>query len=225
MNSGHLETGEAPRAFLTNMVRTVGSVSCAPGPVCGGSTIIGTVKMVDEFGNPALAEVDTEVILSESHSAASLPVTSCWIMTGASEATFTINTSEVLVNTVGTVTATLGLDAVDSSLTVRPIGIDHIELPVSAAKNTTIVGYVHLERIPTLGAVSISVSSDKTAYAWLINSVGGALPNPYNTTISTGVIKKKIRIKTANATGVAQTVKISATANSITKEATLQVNP
>jgi serine protease len=155
------------------------------------------------------------VNLTSENLAASVPA-QVTVAEGKLTKSFTITTSKVLADTSGNIVATVGTDTASRNLTVRPIGVKKLTLdPTSVKGGDPSTGTVKLECAAGPGLITVSLASDK--------------PNIANPAVSELVfsIGEKSKTFTVNTSAVSNTkkAKISATANGVTKSATLTVNP
>lgn len=192
-------------------VRAIGvsSVSVSPNPIIGGNTATGTVTLEC----PA-APGNLTVTLSDNIASTTLPA-SVVVTAGTSSKTFSITTTAVANNQVGTLTATAGGVSKSVSVTVRRIGIASLTLsPTSVTAGTNSTGTVTLERAAGPNGIVVTLSSSNTSAATV----------PASITIPAGTTSKTFTVTThpVNAT---TNVNITATANSTSKSATLTVNP
>jgi uncharacterized protein (TIGR03790 family) len=110
-NSG----GSIKSATLTVTSPALNSLSLAPSTVVGGASSNGTVKLTG-----AAPSVGLSVSLSSSNPSVATVPSTVTISSGASSATFNVQTVPVAVSTSATITASLGTTAKTATLQVKP---------------------------------------------------------------------------------------------------------
>lgn len=196
------------RAFLLTPI-SLTSISVSPSTVPGCKTAIGKVTL--KF--PAVH--DTVITLASTHPAATVPE-SVTVLAGKTTATFNVTTSVVTTVTKGYIKATLGAVTRSALLTVRPIGVASVSLtPNPVVSGNEVTGRVTLECPAAPDDIPVVLSSSNPAVA---NPTVSSLTIPFNTSTATFTVQ-------TGAVTVSTSVRISATANGITKSATLTVKP
>jgi hypothetical protein len=196
----------------TLAVRGIGvkSVSVSPNPIIGGNTATGTVTLEC----PA-APGNITVTLSDNIASTTLPA-SVVVAAGTSTKTFSITTTAVGNNQVGTLTATANGISKSVSVTVRRIGLASLTLnPTTVTAGQTSTGTVTLERPAGPSSITVTLTSSNTAVATV----------PASISIPAGTTSKTFTVTTSQTVSATTTVTITATANGTTKSATLTVNP
>lgn len=137
------------------------------------------------------------------------------IAAGYSYKSFSIKTKAVTSSVNVTITATYNTTAPTAGVTINPIGVGSFKAspnPVVGGSSTT--GTVTLQAPAAPGSITVTFASANTA----------VVPTPGNLVFTAGVKSKTLTIHTNHVTAK-KTVKLSATANGITKSFTLTVNP
>jgi hypothetical protein len=153
------------------------------------------------------------VTLSDTLSAANVPTT-LNILAGTNARNFVLETTPVLAQDSGTISATLGGLTLSQNLTVRPMGLLSLSLsPSSVAGSNPVDGTAKLECAAAPGPITVDLGSSNPAIA---SPVAASLVLPQglqsvNFNVATTAVQAK-----SYAT-------ISGTANGITKSKTLNV--
>jgi len=192
---------------------TLSSLAMNPTSVTGGTPSTGTVTLNGPAPPPGVV-----ISLFSNNKAATVPPSgSVTVPTGATTATFPVNTSAVAIPTTVTISASYGGGTQAASLTVIP------PIPSSLTLNPSSVvggplgsstGTVTLNGPAPAGGVRITLSSNNTAAS--VPARGVTVPAGANSatfTVNTSVVV------------FSTTVTISGSYNSSTKSASLTVNP
>jgi uncharacterized repeat protein (TIGR01451 family)/uncharacterized delta-60 repeat protein len=195
-------------------VVSLSSLSFSPATVTGGcQNSTGTVTLTNKAPLGGVT-----INLSSNSATASVPATV--LIAGDTESTsFTVTTQNVSSSQTPTITATLntalGPKTVSKTLSVVPVGVGSLTLSPSAVKGgNNVTGTVNLVcQAPADTVVTLSSSNTSVAK-----------PTESSITILQGQTSKTFTVKTF-AVSSTKTVNIKATANGISKEATLTVKP
>ena len=155
------------------------------------------------------------VYLESSNAAGSVPA-SVVVPAGKTSITFPIATTPVTSTTTGVITATVGPQSVQRSLSVRPISVKTITLsPNPVTGGTPVAGTVTLDCAAAPGDIAVALSSSKTTVAQ---------PDVATLVFPAGTKTREFSISTRTVT-VTTGVAIRAAANGIVKSKTLTVTP
>lgn len=183
----------------------------SPGSVIGGASSTGTVTM----GAPATSNITVNLAVTSGSSAVSSIPTSVIVPAGSTSATFTVVTANVSAKTTVQISATSGVTKT-ASLTVNlntPTAFSFSPNAVIAGASST--GTVTLA---ATAAANIVVMLKVTSGATAVSSIPATVTVPAGSSFATfTVLTANISAKT-----VAQ---VSATANGITKTASVTVTP
>jgi hypothetical protein len=178
--------------------------------VAGCKSVIATVAL-DGPAPPGGVVIDIE----NTNSAATTPET-LKIASNKTTGKFTIATTPVASNQVGTVTATLGSSTQDKQLTVRPIGVESVTLsPKTVVGGNAVTSKATLECGAAPNDITVSLSSTKPSVA---QPAAASLLFPAGTKTMTFQVN-------TNAVPVNTNATIKATANGITASKKLIVTP
>lgn len=178
------------------------------------STVPGSLKAVGKVTISAASTSATAVSLSNTNASATVPA-AVTIPAGMTSATFNITTMAVSTKVVGTVTATLGSKSIADPLTVRPISVLKVVVnPTTVKAGGTSTGTVTLEAPAAPGGITVTLTSSKAAAT--LSSASIVIPAG----MSTGTFTITTHPVAANTAVV-----IKATANGLSKAATLTVTP
>lgn len=196
----------------TLTVRRIGvlTVTGGPNPIIGGDTVAGNVTL--ECAAPPGGIV---VTLSDTVAATTLPA-SITIPAGVTSQAFQIKTTAVAARQTGTLTATANGISKTAAVAVRPIGVASLTLspnPVVGG-GINVTGTVTLERSAAPGNIVVSLTTSNSAVA---------APTVTSITILAGARNKSFAVRTADVSSATKVV-ITATANGVSKSATLTVN-
>jgi hypothetical protein len=196
---------------LTVVAPALKSLALSPSNFPGGcGQSIGKVTLTGKAPSGG-----TVVTLTDTNPAAAVPA-SVTVPTGAVSATFTITAPAVTSSQTGNVTATLDGISKSKALTVRPIGVQLVNLaPNPVVGPDSVTGTVTLECSAAPGAIVVTLSSNNPAVA---------RPTVSSITIPFGSTTGSFTVTTADVSAVSTAV-IKATAGGITKSRTLTVNP
>ena len=189
------------------------SISANPSSVVGGNSATGTVSLTS-----AAPSGGALVTLTSNIAAATVPP-SVTVVQGASTANFTINTTSVSSNMVGTLTAVYAGANKATTFTVNvappppPVALSAVAVsPTSVAGGSPATGTVTLTAAAPAGGTTVTLSSSNTSLATVpANVIVGA-----GTTTGTFTITTKTTKKNANVT-------ITASYSGVNKTATLTV--
>ena len=197
-------------ATLTVNPLTVSAVSVSPASVTGGTSSTGTVTL----SGPAPAAGTVVQLASNNTSAATVPGT-VTVQSGATSATFAVNTSAVGSVTSVTISATYQGTTKTTTLAVNPVlSVQSVTLnPGTVTSGTTSIGTVTLNGPAPAGGTTVQLASSNTSAATVPGTVTVAASATSATfTVSTQTV--------AAATSVTVTATLNGSAN-----ATLTVNP
>lgn len=142
--------------FASSSAVELASVSASPDRVIGGTSATGTVTLT----NPALA--DTTVGLSSDNSAATVPA-SVKVLSGQTQATFTISTTPVSTDTNLTLSATVGASTKTTPFSVFvkrvPTALSLSPSSVVGGQNST--GTVAIDKAAPAGGTTVNLGSSK----------------------------------------------------------------
>jgi hypothetical protein len=189
----------------------VGSVTLNPSIVLGGKSVEAKVTLEC----PA-APGDITVTLTSGDPATAAPTQASMVIpAGQQTATFTINTTEVRALKRITLTAAANKVAKAATLTVKPNGIRALALtPTSVVGSLSVLGTVVLDATAGAGGVTVQLgSSDPTVAA-----------PPATLLVPEGKTSAVFEVKTS-AVAALTTIVIKATANGLSKSASLRVKP
>lgn len=190
------------------------SLGLNPATVKGGATVTATANLATSNPSGGVAPKGGTVVTLASDQASVVVPASITIPEGQKSATFNITTSSVTANTTARITAQTGLAVRTVILTVQPAILGTVSLSPSQVKaGAGSTGTVSLDwTAPSGGTVVSLTSSNKAATV------------PATVTIPAGSTSATFDIATV---GVASTttVTISAKAGTVTKTATLTVDP
>lgn len=197
----------------TLTVRRIGvlTVAAGPNPIIGGDAVMGRVTLECAAGPGSIT-----VTLSDNVPSTTFPA-SIVIPAGVSSQAFQITTVAVAATQSGTFTATANGISKSVAVSVRPIGVGSVTLspnPVIGG-GINVTGTAFLERSAAPGNIVVTLSSNKPSIA---------APTVTSVTILAGARNKAFPIRTAQVSATT-TVVITATANGVSKSATLTVNP
>jgi hypothetical protein len=193
----------------------VKSFTLSPASVVGSLNSTATITM-----NLPVTSATT-VKLSSNNAVATVPG-SITIPAGSSSQTFTITTKSVSTKTSVILTATAGTSSKNATLTVLPFGVKTLTLsPTSVTGSLPALGTVSLQYAVNSGSITVSLSSSDTAAAQPVDSSGQPISS---VTISAPNQTASFHIATYSVTSTTP-VSIVASANGITKSATLNVQP
>lgn len=188
------------------------AVTILPAAVTGGATATGTVTL----SAPAPAG-GVNVVMSSDSANAIVPA-SILIAGGATSGSFTITTNPVASTTTATITAALGGNSVNGTLTVNP----PVQVPVltgvtispsSVTGGTTANGIVTLSAPAPSGGLSVMLSSNNPAAAV-----------PASVLIAGGAISGNFKVTTTSVTTTTTaTITVALGGNAVSS--TLTVNP
>jgi acetyl esterase/lipase len=202
--------GVTRTAPLTVQAAELSALTLTPSSVPGGcKTSTGRVTLTGKA--PAGGIV---VTLTNGNPAATVPA-SMTVAAGANNASFTINTTAVTANQVGTVTAGHGAVSKSGTLTVRPVGLLSLALsPNPVVGPGQVTGTVTLECPAPAGGVVVALSSSSTAVAQVAPSL----------TMPEGAVTATFPVTTADVS-VLSSSSIKTTANGSQKSVKLTVEP
>ena len=195
-------------ASLTINAVGVQSLAMNPNSVSGGNSTTGTITL----NGPAAIGGSTVSISSNSNSAT--PPTSVTIAQGQTKATFQLQTSAVSSTVVATVTASLNGTSQQALLTVNaPVLLSLTISPSTIAGAGSAMGTLTLSGIAPAAGITVTLSSSSPSASVVTTVVVPSGQASANFTII------------AHQVSAITSAKISATANSVTKSATLTLNP
>lgn len=179
-----------------------------PSVLAGGKEGIGKVML-----NGIAPKDGWEIKLSSTNPAATVPA-SVIIPGGAASQTFRVTTKPVKTIKTGKVTATYRNVSRSRSLTVRPIGVASVKLyPASVVRGMEITGMVVLEC--AAGPKDIKVALESSSTRIII---------PKYLTIPAGEVSGTFPVRIKPVLFITS-VTITATANGVSKKATLKIKP
>ncbi len=184
------------------------SFGLAPAVVAGCKGCIGKITL-----NGIAPEGGWKVKIASVNPAATVPA-SVKIPAGVASQTFQIATMPVKTVKVGKVIATCRGVTRSRSLTVRPIGVDSLNL-----SSTTVIGSKNV-----IGTVVLECEAAPVGIKVTLKSSSAAAVVPISFTIVKGALSRTFRIKTKPVSAV-KSVSITATANGISKSVTLKIKP
>jgi hypothetical protein len=153
--------------------------------------------------------------IENTNSAATTPDT-LKIASNKTAGKFTIATTPVASNQIGTITATLGSSTQDKQLTVRPIGVQSVTLnPKTVVGGNPVTGTATLECAAGPNDISVALSSTKPSVAQ---------PAVPSVVVPAGAKTMTFQVNT-NGVPVNTNATIKATANGITASKKLIVTP
>jgi probable HAF family extracellular repeat protein len=197
-----------PRGFLLTPVDLAG-VTIAPSIVVGSKPAQGTVTLSD-----AAPPGGALVRLSVNNAAVTIPAT-VTVPAGATSVNFTIRTTAVTAPKTITITARLGMEAKSGSFRLRPISVGSLTLsPDELIGGDTGSATVVLECPAAPGDIVVTLASNS----------GAAVPAVSSLTIPAGSTTATFAINT-RAVAKLSAITIKATANGLTKTATLMIYP
>jgi hypothetical protein len=187
------------------------SLKLVPGSVIGGASSTGTVTM----GAPAASDISVSLVVTSGGAAvASIPA-SVVIAAGSSTASFTVVTANVSTKITAQISATAGVTKT-ASLIVSP----NTPAAFTFSPNSVIAGGSSSGTVTlaATAAADITVTLKVTSGAAAVSSIPATVTVPAGS--STGAFTL------ATATVASKTVvQVSATANAVTKTASVTVNP
>jgi len=188
-------------------------VTLNPTSVAGGTNSTGTVLL----NSPAPAGGVTATLSTSDLTATPPPIVS--IPAGQTSANFIVTTSTVTKDVVVTISALVGSSSKSANLTVTKGGgaasLSSITLsPTSVTGGATSQATVTLTAPAPSGGAVVALSSSNTAAATV----------PANVTIPAGATSAKATV-TSKTVNTSTTSTITATYNSVSRSATLTVNP
>jgi hypothetical protein len=203
--------GVTKTASLTVFRPALKTLALSPATFPGGcGQSIGKVTLTGKAPAGGVA-----VALSDTNPVASVP-TSVMVPDGTTSATFVITAPAVTSNHTGAVTATLDGLSKSKTLTVRPIGVQSLNLsPNPVVGPATVTGTVTLECRAAPGDVVVTLSSSNPAVA---SPTAASIIIPFDSTTAS------FTVTTADVSTVSSAV-IKATAGGLTKSVRLTVNP
>jgi hypothetical protein len=155
------------------------------------------------------------VTLHSDNAAATVPPT-VTVRAGKTSASFQIDPDPVSANVVGAITATVGPQSVERTLTVRRIGVKSLTLtPNPVTGGTPVLGTVRLDCGASPADILVTLSSRSPAIAQ------PAVPT-LNFPVGTATLDFSI---TTSAVGVSSSATIRAAGGGVTKSKKLVVNP
>jgi probable HAF family extracellular repeat protein len=197
-----------PRGFLLTPVDLAG-ITIAPAIVVGSKPAQGTVTLSDT-APPGGALVR----LSVNNAGVTIPAT-VTVPAGATSVNFTIRTTAVTAPKTITITARLGMEAKSGSFRLRPISVGSLTLsPDELIGGDTGSATVVLECPAAPGDIVVTLASNS----------GAAVPAVSSLTIPAGSTTATFAIHT-RAVAKLSAITIKATANGLTKTATLMIYP
>jgi hypothetical protein len=202
--------GTQPAGFMLAPITLIG-FKVSPSIVIGGcKTATGKVILSDA------APVQGIVIPLQNTNGAAIVPPVVFVKPGNTAATFVISTIAVAAKVTGSVSATLGDDTLSAPLTVRPIGVKSVTLnPNPTTGGVSVAGWVTLECPAAPGDITVTITSSNPAVA---------NPTTASITIPAGQTAGNFALNTVPVPAITK-VKITATANSISKSVTLTVDP
>src|SRR5947208_1836781 len=194
---------------------TITSLTLSPTSVTGGNSSTGTVTL----SGPAPSG-GAQVALSSSDTSVATVPSSVTVAAGATSATFAVSTSTVSASTMVTISASYAGVTKTASLTVNPAPpptptLTSLTLsPTSVIGGRSSTGTVALSGPAPSGGAQVALSSRDTSVATVPSSV----------TVAAGATSATFTVRTS-AVSESTTVIISASYASLTKTASLTVNP
>jgi hypothetical protein len=196
---------------LTVVAPALKSLSLSPSTFPGGcGQSVGKVTLTAKAPTGGLV-----VSLTDTNPVATVPA-SVTVPSGAVSATFSITAPAVSSSQTGNVTATLDGISKSKEVTVRPIGVQLLNLtPNPVVGPNTVTGTVTLECKAAPGSIVVTLSSNNPAVA---------APTTSSITIPFDSMTGTFTVTTADVSVVSSAV-IKAMAGGVTKSRTLTVNP
>jgi len=188
-------------------IQPLSSLTLNPVTVIGTGTSQGTVTL----SGPAPSGGATITLSSSNTGAATVPA-SVTVASGASSATFTVNTSQVSSTTAVTITGTYGTGTQSASLTVTPSLISVSLNPTSVKGGGTSQGTVTLSGSAPSGGATVTLTSSNTGVATV----------PASVTVAAGASSAKFTVTTKRVSS-STSVTITGTYGTGTKNASLTV--
>jgi len=190
---------------------SVTSLSVSPTVVFGTQNATGTVVISTAAGAGGLV-----VSLASANPAVVTVPATVTVAQGATSATFTATTAQVIGQTGVLLTATFGASSRTRTLTVRPPGVSTNTLSPSSIRSAqTSTGTVRLEAVAPPGGVVVTLATQNAAVA---------SPTVASITIPEGALTGTYTVLAATVAAASST-RITASANTTTKFARINVNP
>jgi hypothetical protein len=156
------------------------------------------------------------VTLASSHPAVAVPAT-VTVPAGSTAQTFPIVTQPVMSAATGSISANHGGLTRSAFLTVRPIGAAAVEVsPTSVTGGTSATGAVTLECPAAPGQIVVTLTTNRPDVAF---------PVPATLTIPSGSTRATFVLFTVGGGTSSQSVTLTATANGVSANTSLTVNP
>ena len=200
--------GTNQTATLTITAATLTGISVSPNSVTGGTSSTGTVNLSGPAGTGG-----AKISIQSSNAAASVPG-SVIVPAGSTSATFTITTTPVATASTATITGTLNGANQTATLTVNPPAIQNVVL-----NPTTVLG-----GSPSTGTVTLTGPAPSSGMTVLLQSNNGAAVVSSSVSVPSGSTTATFNV-TTSAVGSVTSATITGTLNSLTKTATLTINP
>ena len=196
---------------VTTAATALSGVSVSPASVVGGASSTGTVTL----SGPAPAGGAVVTLTSSNTAAAQVPA-SVTVAAGASSATFTATTSSVATTTAVTITASYNSVSRTATLTVTAASaLSGVSVsPASVVGGASSTGTVTLSGPAPAGGAVVTLTSSNTAAAQV----------PASVTVAAGATTAAFTV-TTSAVASTTAVTITASYNSVSRTATLNVTP
>lgn len=154
------------------------------------------------------------ISLSTSHPQYTLLPATVFLPAGARSATFTISTKPVASNTVVKLTASYGTFSESEKLTVVPVQLSNLSLPLTATGGAVLTGNVQIATALAATSATVSLSSSKP----------GVLAVPVTVSVAPGRTTASFPMSTVSVTAPVS-VSITARWNRSTKTTTVSLMP
>ncbi len=178
------------RAAVVDVLRAnLISLTLSPDVIQGGNSTTGTVGL----DAPAATGGVNVPISSNNPGIASVPV-SVQIPSGSTNASFQVDTTIVVVQTIVTITATRGPATLNSNLTVNPITFAVTVNPISVTGGQGSLGTVTLTEIAPAGGATINLSSGNVNVTVPTSIIIPALGNSATFSITTVPVTANISV-------------------------------
>ena len=204
------------------LVPRLASVTVAPASESGGTTVSGTDPATGTVTLQGVAPTGGVVVTLASSGTGSTTVpASVTVPAGASSVTFPVTTSPVVSAATVTITASLNGDTRTATLTVNPAVLIGLALnPTTVVAGTPSTGTVTIGSPAPTGGLTVTLAA--------ASATGGAITVPVtvpaSVTIAAGATSATFPVTTSNVT-VLTTVNITASFGTVSKTATLAVQP